>query len=494
MTAALPSSWQHITHKDQIYPCYVHKASRVVSWTRPYTIDKPGDLESHRTPDDATPPSGLLEAIEDMGVQEREKQRRLAAIRPPQPQPETHKPDYQQHRAAQELERELNSLPPMTLAEFRARPLEDQQRLALSKSMIPQLVLREFSSCVLGSTAQLDVALATDGPWAHPPHRCTVRILGVIVAEALNSSKDYAKALAAEEALLVLCPSLYQEELQRLGYRVPRVIRRVITDLSAPSRLGIDDYEVLDLDLCVGKTPAMLKDEYIVKHYGQTMPQQATRELQPRGFEHSISIGGKTYTAMDKSQKSAKQKACLALLKETHPHVSTWQGLLDEYPSDYTAQDGGARELPARSAEAEALLKEEEERQVPGEGSNFAYNWRRQAELEEARRRAPEGAAALTSDFASDFDKQREVADEGKLERLRAAVKALESATDDGLEPFVAASGVMWNKAAREAEEDVQTKLERREEGELLQPTWLAGTKMNAKLMEIAIASAALRS
>ena len=52
----------------------------------------------------------------------------------------------------------------------------------------------------------------------------------------------------------------------------------------------------------------------------------------------------------------------------------------------------------------------------------------------------------------------------------------------------------MWNKAAREAEEDVQTKLERREEGELLQPTWLAGTKMNAKLMEIAIASAALRS
>ena len=50
----LPPGWQQITHQHhRERPCYVHAASRVVSWTRPYTIDDHALLESH------TPPAGV---------------------------------------------------------------------------------------------------------------------------------------------------------------------------------------------------------------------------------------------------------------------------------------------------------------------------------------------------------------------------------------------------------------------------------------------------
>jgi hypothetical protein len=87
-----------------------------------------------------------------------------------------------------------------------------------------------------------------------------------------------------------------------------------------------DDERVLDLDHCLGKSPAMLVQEHLVRHYGATMPtvevREATREQEEdggeggrsrrrevRGHEHSLTLGSKVFTAFDSVAKRAKQRA-----------------------------------------------------------------------------------------------------------------------------------------------------------------------------------------
>ena len=74
----------------------------------------------------------------------------------------------------------------------------------------------------------------------------------------MHTNKEMARALAYEEAALTVCPHGYAEELRWRSLRPPRVLRPVITDVSIPAKLSVEDERILDLDLSVTKSPAMM--------------------------------------------------------------------------------------------------------------------------------------------------------------------------------------------------------------------------------------------
>ena len=67
-----------------------------------------------------------------------------------------------------------------------------------------------------------------------------------------------AKGMAAEHALLKLCPHQYQAEMRKVNPHMRRMLRPVLIDTHALMKLAIDDDRVFDLDFCLGKSAAMM--------------------------------------------------------------------------------------------------------------------------------------------------------------------------------------------------------------------------------------------
>ena len=286
ISLSLPG-WIEITHKAYDVPCYMHTATRVIAWTRPYHIAEPfgGGAEDHRPPKAALGRKGFLDAqarqllnewdhIHAAQQRELEANASSEAARAAAAAAATGDGDGNSSTSnAAELERELSTPPPLRYEDFREHcEGPEMQGRPSNLNNVPLRFLTKYARSVLGATVVMDLRLATDGQWAQPPYACSVDLLGVRVTEALHSSKDYCRALAAEDALMVLCPMLYAEELRRNGLRGPRHLRHSITDEAELDTLALDDERILDIDLCLGRTPPMLVHEYAARHFGQTLP------------------------------------------------------------------------------------------------------------------------------------------------------------------------------------------------------------------------------
>ena len=205
---ALPAGWQEVQHASTEVPCYVHTASRVASWTRPYAS---ADAERHE------PPSHLPPALLDAFAAEEREQlaQRL--------NDEERRRRRRREGPEAVLEDELSApTPPAGYAGFDraySRRVFPSARGGGALMKVAHGFLRDYARDVLGATLQTELEVAADGPWVLPPWRCTVRLLGVTVAQALHSAQESVRAIACESAALVLCPLLYSSHLQRLGLR-----------------------------------------------------------------------------------------------------------------------------------------------------------------------------------------------------------------------------------------------------------------------------------
>ena len=537
----VPAGWTLIRHERHEQPCWFHAASRTMSWTPPYTLSDLGLAATHEPPQ--TTPSVLVEAlaakqledIESHGHCRSEAQDphrlRMIALGRRELTPE------------EELERELSALPPLTSCEFIERGSGSLGRSHASvrgHQAVPCEFLQAYAAAVLGARAKAELDVPA-GPWAQPPQRCRVIILGIVASEALHSVKDTARALAFEEAALVLCPHIYADKLRHRGLRPPRLLRPVITDMTLPAALGVDDERVLELDLCVSQSPAMMVNarpqaptlqrsarahhtcshigarvrsrcllqsaalfahrlcvvrhspgqvqSYVSRMHGQQKLAMSSREATKQlgsgsrlvhGYEYSVAVGSNVYSGFDVVEKRAKQRACIRLLCAAHPEATTWQHMIERYPSEGSQQ---LQRPAARSHAADQLLKADLRRSVPGTGSDFAPAWQHQEGLDRPRSAALSEVVDTENDtpFALAVDKDGERIDHGRLERLRLAVCELERAQIMGricTEDEPALLHVLQEDASRVDPADVDDASER--------AAWGPGTAADSKLMALA--------
>ena len=236
----LPPGWAVLRHERYGVEAYFHAVSRVCSWTRPYIC--PSDVETHEPPatlEDAAP---LITALIDVQVKEAETAQAT-------------KTEQMSWASEEQLEAELlrgSSCVPYNQFAFQAVAYDVQKPHEL-----PLALLRQYTASVFGARATFTVETAQGGHWKHPPHVARIELLGVTVATACHTQLPMCKGTAAENALLALCPHLYQEQLSKHnGGR--RLLRPVITDPATLLELAIDDPRVFDLDLCLGKSPAQM--------------------------------------------------------------------------------------------------------------------------------------------------------------------------------------------------------------------------------------------
>ena len=476
--------WLPLAHEEYDgLPCYYHASTRVVSWCEPYAVDLT-QATKHE------PPSTLQHEQEPLvDLLSAHHVREWDALREASPsgatagsaaglgQPRNERDKEEQLTPQEKLERELASVPRISARAFLARGsvMSSHRQPALLE--IPSLILCRYAEEVLAAKVTFDLDVPTDGPWANPPHRCRVRILGVIVAEALSSQVAQARSVAAEDACLALCPLIYRENLRTLNIHQARIAKPALTDPSVADQLLLDDPRVFELDPCVGMGPGQIVHEYIVANFNSLLPiydenGKASRITSSgsvlKGCEVSITVGPKTYVGFDARsgiggearRRHARNKAHINLLIATHPEIVTWGDMLRKYPST----QGKKPSLAQRSHAAEAIMRadkytfrgkkemdkdrevaaraplggaaagpagaEPAEREIIGAGSNFAYHWQRQFDLENARKAALSEGVRIENDtlFAFEFDRERQQVDSEKLKGLREAVAELEAA------------------------------------------------------------------
>ena len=239
--AALPPGWAVLRHERYGVEAYFHAASRVCSWTRPYACHS--DVETHEPPaavvEDAT---ALIDTLVDVQV----KEATASAMTNEQVSREP------EERLEAELRRSRSHCVPYDQFAFEPVQYDVQKPYELALAL-----LRQYSAGVFGARAMFHVEIAQGGHWQHPPHVVRIELLGVTVATACHTNLPMCKGTAAENALLALCPHLYQEQLctHNSGRRL---IRPVITEPSTLLELTVDDPRIFDLDLCLGKSPAQM--------------------------------------------------------------------------------------------------------------------------------------------------------------------------------------------------------------------------------------------
>ena len=264
MSQALPllPGWIALRHERHEQPCWLNVASRTVSWTPPYIIDDLGTAATHEPPSAGMSSAPIVEAVlrkqkmwgweafhaVETGVSESSHDEANSRSQLLELTPE------------EAFERELSQQPKLTYGQFLAHCGRDFRGSSRPGSLqsIPIDYLHAYATAVLGARVHAQMDVPADGPWAQPPHRCRIVILGIVISESMHTNKEMARALAYEEAALTVCPHGYAEELRWRSLRPPRVLRPVITDVSIPAKLSVEDERVLDLDLSVTKSPAMM--------------------------------------------------------------------------------------------------------------------------------------------------------------------------------------------------------------------------------------------
>ena len=206
----LPTGWITVSHQD-LGVCYVHPVSRACTWSRPRVVDTDRP-EEQPMPEDETQLSNAVQmevqwALRDASERKRDagegQQPNDGPLRKPLADPR------------QQLERELANRPRSSYADFRHKLVPGGDRLMRDAASM----LRSYASQMLAARVEVDERPEPgEWPYSPAPTRVSIRVLGVLVGEAVGSGHDIAKKVATESALLTLCPLRWLEELHSIGW------------------------------------------------------------------------------------------------------------------------------------------------------------------------------------------------------------------------------------------------------------------------------------
>lgn len=444
---------------------YVHSATRTVSWGRPIACDV---LE----PTDLPPPTAEEQALLNFLPEAAKMVAEAAAAEAA---------DVPSMNVDERLRSDLRRQPrqPPLAGVFQHEPEQDGFG---SYRDVQLRFLRHYTSACLGAHADISEEVATWATWERPPLELTCVVLGVTVAVAYHTSARVGRQLVAEDALMALCPGLWSAFRDRWALRP---LEPSIVDPAVLDDLRVDDPRVCRLDLCLSKSPAMMLSDYCAAYLGHFIPETNDRPIEhenKRQVEATVSVGSVSATAIARYGKTACSQAGANLLQKLYPDVVLWREmirinkelrpargapLIVNGQTDFPISAGGL--LPAQSSTAAKLLKEDrmsmqshtkrardaelatrradgpgapaadalveggERREVAGQGPDFALEWQRQWDLEEHRKKVLAAGGKIENDtlFAFQYDKEREAANDARLEQLRAAFQEFDTTPID---------------------------------------------------------------
>ena len=515
LNQGLPTGWRCLEHDNFAgIPMYVHSATRTVSWGRPIACDV---LE----PTDLPPPTAEEQALLDF-LPEAAKMVAEAAAAEAADVPSMNVDD----RLRSDLRRQPRQ-PPLA-GVFQHEPEQDGFG---SYRDVQLRFLRHYTSACLGAHADISEEVATWATWERPPVELTCVVLGVTVAVAYHTSARVGRQLVAEDALMALCPGLWSAFRDRWALRP---LEPSIVDPAVLDDLRVDDPRVCRLDLCLSKSPAMMLSDYCAAYLGHFITETNDRPIEhdnKRQIEATVSVGSVSATAIDRYGKTACTQAGANLLQKLYPDVVLWREmirinkelrpargapLIVNGQTDFPISAGGL--LPALSSTAAKLLKEDrmsmqshtkrardaelatrradgpgapaadalveggERREVAGQGPDFVLEWQRQWDLEEHRKKVLAAGGKIENDtlFAFQYDKEREAANDARLEQLRAAFQEFDTTPID--------ERLRRNEPATLGRQNYSQGVDTRYVGDDETSTWapwVEGTRTHARFLQI---------
>nr|AGW15599.1 pasha/DGCR8 [Nematostella vectensis] len=166
----------------------------------------------------------------------------------------------------------------------------------------------------------------TEGNNAATPFVAEVRISGMVYGKGEGASKRLAKQHAAETALEVLIPEVFN-----------KISNHEITSEEHQifDKLKIDDSKVFEVTTKSGSlSPYHILQECLKRKQGvyqSTIDFKMKPEPDQRQHTYEITCAGHTATGFCKNKKIGRQLAAQAILKKLHPHIKTWGALLRIY-------------------------------------------------------------------------------------------------------------------------------------------------------------------
>ena len=114
-----------LLHEHHQQPCWLHTATRVISWTQPYVLAELASAAEHEPPSEAVPNALLLQAFKAKQIEDWKSMRfaeeHSEILQHPLDNRRSQQRRHQEDTPKDPLERELKQRPQVTCSEFLAR-------------------------------------------------------------------------------------------------------------------------------------------------------------------------------------------------------------------------------------------------------------------------------------------------------------------------------------------------------------------------------------
>ncbi|XP_065891179.1 microprocessor complex subunit DGCR8-like [Dysidea avara] len=405
----LPEGWVAIHHASGA-TVYLHRESRVCTWSRPYIIKKGTSVKNNLVPVWAIPclQEWLFKDPEAEHVTrwkaEEQKKLPLARLKPELVE------EYLSHRWKMKIVTPLDndqrdaSIPPPSKKQKKDTCLP----AALSQTVTVQIpehfrkcahqkgyknvptewsvntasktavqILNEFLQlCPIGT-----VEYNTNECWdINEPYLCTILINKISYGQAGSANKRQAKQLAAERTLNMLLPNTFTTFLKK---------EASTDDYQYFNGVSIEDPKLVTMCAEAGlPLPYQILTECVQRHQGimpSTEIEFSVKTNESNSLEYCMSLGGShLVTGSCASKKEGKQLAAQALLQELHPFVNNWATIMHMYTNTWKHFEVAVDYESSKSQE----------------GSNYEPNYAMLKKLhDEMRNLSQEPSTEVASDF-----------------------------------------------------------------------------------------------
>ncbi|OQR95064.1 hypothetical protein ACHHYP_00469 [Achlya hypogyna] len=355
----LPSGWKKVVHRSGL-ACFLHEASGVVTWTKPYvaTADSATSLEAAVAMH--VPPLEIF--AEGCGMRNPDRNQPVKRIqadaiirRMNRLLPAESEGDTTEQVPSKKVKREPTGSPSPpkhpTAADTRGKIVVNGVTFEDPTGKTAMAFLLDYAKNWVNAIPEYQQTNADDGGL---PFRCTVSIAGKEYGSAGGVTKLVARQGAAEAALATLLPDYWNtfkksgllREVDIMGVEMTKA---PTIDMARFKELSITDPLVLQacMDLSI-KTPAQLLAEFQTRNKG-TAVNYTTVNLaytnDRNNFKVVASNGQHAAEAVAPNKKLAKQYAAQALLHVLHPTITTYFDMV-EFHENCVLKGSGAKPKP----------------------------------------------------------------------------------------------------------------------------------------------------
>ena len=361
----LPSGWLGLNHKSGGI-VYLHKETRTLTWSRPYTIDKKASVRRHDIPIVAIPCLHQVKALLKQKM-ERKKQKmkekgkvvsstgdgppithssqEFELISPETLQKylerifkfdeltsyEEHIPrfyddvfDVKQARersamaAKGQLPKEFNSIP------FLKQNTDVNGLLAAGKN--PKAILHEYTQLTFRSVPDYREMISSDA--SEFSYKAVLN--GVVYGVGKGKSKKFAQNMAAEKSLEIIFPEAFKKIKD---YKIDKKTLELFDQMDmldervypASSKLGLHPPSAI-------LAKSMVRNNGIFKSC--KIEFDVTAHKDTKTLDYEMNVGSYKVKGTTLNRKTAKQIASQAMLKEIHPDFKCWGSILRLYEDE----------------------------------------------------------------------------------------------------------------------------------------------------------------